>query len=169
MAKLNKNSAKEVESAASGFDPLPDGAYHFILKDVDPSREGKAGPYWSWEFECVETGVVEVAVRDANGQETGKTKEMALKGRRQWNNTSLSQAWSLKQTFDAFGVPADTDTDELLGTKPVKLVISQRVIQEGNRKGELTNNVDRVMPPDEDFLAGFQKRIQDEKEMAEIF
>jgi hypothetical protein len=128
MAKLNKKTADAVEKAESGFKPMDEGIYHFILKDVDATREGKKGPYWSWEFECIEE---------------------PYKGRRQWNNTSLSQEWSFKQTFEAFGTTPDTDTDDLIG-KPVRLVLSIRTIQEGTRKGELTNQVDRVRPADEE-------------------
>lgn len=149
MAKLNKTMQKEVDNASSGFEPMPDGVYHFILKDVDATREGPKGPYWSWEFECIEE---------------------PYKGRRQWNNTSLAQAWSLKQTFDAFGVPVDTDTDELIG-KPVRLVLSTRVIQEGNRKGEPTNQVDRVRPADEDSEAvkEFVEAAESKARVDEIF
>lgn len=130
MAKLNKGKAKEAAEATSGFEPVEDGVYHARLKEVDPTREGPKGPYWSWEFEIVEPGP-------------------AFK-RKQWNNTSLGQAWSLKQTFDAFGVPTDTDTDEVVG-KVVRIVLSTRTIQSGPREGELTNQVDRVIAADPDF------------------
>lgn len=49
MAKLNEETAKEVEETEGGdFEPLPEGAYHVRLRDVDATREGPAGPYWSW-------------------------------------------------------------------------------------------------------------------------
>jgi hypothetical protein len=62
-------------------------------------------------------------------------------------NTSLSDAadWKMKEMFEAFGVPADTDTDELLG-KEIWLAVSQRVIEKGARMGETGNNVERAMP-----------------------
>lgn len=132
MAQLNKALAKQTEEAESGsFEPMPDGVYHARLRDVDTDRSGQAGPYWSWEYEVVEEGFL---------------------NRRQWNNTSLSEKalWKLKETFEAFGVPADTDTDDLLG-KVVKLTISTRTIQQGARKGESANQVDRVSPADEGF------------------
>ena len=147
MAKLNKSTAGEVAKAATGFEPIEDGVYHAILKDVDATRNGPKGPYWSWEFEIV----------DENA-----------KGRKQWNNTSLSQAWAFKQTFDAFGVPPDTDTDEIIG-KLCKIVVSTRTIQDGPRKGETTNQVDRVQAPDEDRLKEYEKDRKSQADMAEIF
>lgn len=134
MAKLNKTMAKKVDSEKSVFDPLPEGVYHCRLRDVDASREGPAGPYWSWEYEVV-------------------APEEYI-DRRLWNNTTLAEGarFGLKQTFDAFGVPTDTDTDELLG-KIVRLSVSTRTIQKGARAGELGNNVEKVMPPEEGFEA----------------
>lgn len=132
MAKLNKTMAKKVDDADdSGFEPLEEGVYHFRLRDVDPTKEGPKGPYWVWEFECVEEPYI---------------------NRRLWNNTSLSEAAMpiFKRTFKAFDVPVDTDTDELLG-RLVRLVVSQRTIPEGPRQGEVTNQVNRVLPPDPDF------------------
>lgn len=131
MAKLNKETAESVGEAQDGFAPVENGTYHFRLKEVDSSRSGPKGPYWSWEFEGLEG---------------------AASGRKMWNNTSLSanSQFALKQTFDAFGVPYDTDTDDLLG-QVVQLTISTRTIQAGARKGELANQVDRVSPKDPEF------------------
>jgi hypothetical protein len=54
----------------------------------------------------------------------------------------------MKKTFDAFGVSADTNTDELCGCI-VTLSIGNRVRQDTK---ELQNNVKDVLPfdPDED-------------------
>lgn len=148
MAKLNEEIAKRVEeSEDSGFEPIPDGVYHAKLMDVDTTREGPKGPYWSWEFEIIDE---------------------EFKGRKQWNNTSLSPKadFKMKETFAAFGVPVDTDTDDLLG-KIVKLVVSQRVIQSGTRQGEVGNQIDRLKPADEDVLAA--QDAEAEKKAAEIF
>jgi hypothetical protein len=133
MAKLNKKTATMVDKAESGsFEPLEAGAYHVRLVDVDADREGPKGPYWSWEFDVVEEG--------------GRGKL--------WQNTSLSEAaaFKMKETFDAFGVPADTDTDDLCG-KVVKAIVSVRTIQQGARQGELANQIDRLVPADDDFEA----------------
>jgi hypothetical protein len=116
MAKLNKENAKKVDAASSGFDPIPGGVYHARLVNVDSSKAGAAGPYWSWEYKI------------AGGE---------YDGRRLWNNTTLAEGkqFGLKQTFEAFGVPTTTDTDDLCG-KLVKLQVGVRVIQQGPRQGE---------------------------------
>lgn len=135
MAKLNKATAGKVKKATGGdFEPLPEAAYHVRLKDVDADREGPKGPYWSWEFDVVEPG--------------------DYTNRKLWHNTSLSDEalFSFNNTFEAFGVEPDTDTDELCG-QVVKAVVSIRTIEKGPRKGELANSVDRLQPKDEDFEA----------------
>lgn len=134
MPKLNKKTAEKVaEAESSDFEPLPAGAYHCRLVDVDGSREGPSGPYWSWEFD----------VLDEEHQ-----------NRKLWNNTSLSEAahWKLAEAFAAFGVGTDTDTDELLG-QVCKAIVTVRTIQAGARKGQLANQVDKLVEADEDFEA----------------
>jgi hypothetical protein len=137
MPKLDSSTAGEVnETSASSFEPLEAGVYYLRLRDVDGSREGPSGPYWSWEFDVVQS-----------------TTDSAPSGRL-WNNTSLSEAarFKLKETFDAFGVPADTDTDDLVG-QCVKAVVSIRTIQSGARKGEPANQIDRLVKPEDDWEA----------------
>lgn len=133
MAKLNKKMQDRVEKAEDngGFAPLEAGVYHLRLRDVDTTKAGDKGPYWQWEYNVMAPG---------------------LTNRRLWNVTSLSEAsdFAMKQTFAAFGVPLDTDTDDLIG-KIVKARVSVRTIQKGTRKGELGNQVDRLEPADEDF------------------
>lgn len=147
MAKLNKQMAKQVEEAEDGFALMEDGIYHFRLRDVDPTQEGPKGPYWVWEYECVEPPYV---------------------NRRQWNNTSLSEASRgiFKATFKAFGVPVDTDTDEMIGSI-VRLVIGHRTIQSGNREGEAANQVERVLPKSEDFE--LPEELKEKEDKVEIF
>lgn len=162
MAKLTPDLQEGVKNAqSSGFDPLPDGAYHLRLRDVDTTKSGEKGPYWSWEFEIIDD--FEWTPEDA------KTPQNA-KGRRLWNNTSLSEKafFKMKETFDAFGVDVDTDTDELIG-KVVKGQVSQRTIQQGARKGELANQIDRLKPADQEVVAAVAKKAQGAKEAAEIF
>lgn len=134
MAKLNKELAKRVDGAeSSGFEPVPATVYHLRLLNVDPEHVGPAGPYWSWEFEIV-------------GSEDHD-------GRKLWNNTSLSEAadFKMKESFEAFGVTTDTDTDDLLGSI-CKAKVSIRTIQSGDRKGELSNQIDRLMLKDDEFV-----------------
>lgn len=132
MPKLNKDTAAKVdetEGAAGGFEPLEPGIYVAQLRDVEV-KEGKTSgqPYWNWTYEIPE-----------DAEKYG--------GRRLWNTTSLSEKAFpfLKATFDAFGVPADTDTDDLIGRK-VRLNVTKRTIQQGDRKGEMTNQVESVLP-----------------------
>lgn len=135
MAKMDKKHQKQTGDASSGFEPIEAGSYHLRLNQVDADRPpGAAGPYWSWEFDVVEPG-------DAHG-------------RKLWNNTSLSPqaAFKMKETFDAFRVPYDTDTDDLCG-QIVKGIVSVTTIQSGARKGELSNQIDRLVPKDDDFEA----------------
>lgn len=131
MPQLPKTKAKEVGNAEStAFEALPAGPYVAALKDCKVApKEGPSGPYWIWEFEV------------------GQPEEYAK--RRLWVNTSLSEAadWKLKEVFDAFGADYDTDTDELIN-QVVLLQVSQRIIEQGSRKGDLGNNVDRVLPYD---------------------
>lgn len=151
MAKLNDQLQKQAEEAGGGnFDPIPDGVYHVKLRDVDTTKEGPAGPYWSWEFEVV----------DSVGND----------GRRLWNNTSLSEkaAFKMKETFDAFGTTLDTDTDDLIG-KVVKAVVSQRTIQSGNRKGEIANQIDRLKLADPEVAEAVAKAAESARAAEEIF
>lgn len=132
MAKLNAKLQKQTEAAESGsFDPLPDGVYHLRLVSVDTTRSGPKGPYWSWEFDVLDEG---------------------FRSRKLWNNTSLAEnaAFKMKETFEAFGAPLDTDTDDLCGMV-CKGVVSQRVIQQGTRQGEIGNNINRLSLKDDDF------------------
>lgn len=128
MPKLNKSLATATnEAETTGFEPIPEGVYEVALRDVE-IKEGQKAPYWLWTFEV-----------PASAEE--------FSGRRLWLNTSLSEnaLWKLKETFDAFGETPDTDTDEMLG-KRVRAVVIQRVIQSGARSGEITNQIDKLLP-----------------------
>jgi len=131
MPKLSKKTAKEVASNESNFEPLV-GTFHFRLRECD-ARESKSSdyPYWAWEYECVEDEYF---------------------NRRVWNNTSLSPAaqFKLKETFDAFGVDTDTDTDELIG-QIVRITCSAGTINAGEKKGQPTTVIQKVSPADPDF------------------
>lgn len=128
MPKMNKSAAAAVAKVKS--EPVAPGWYVVRLEDVE-EREGPKGPYWSWRF---------AIVTDVDGGEDEQ-------GRAIYNNTTLKKGaqFGLKQTFDAFGVSADTDTDELIGNC-VRVLVSHRVIPEGERKGDKAANVARVAP-----------------------
>lgn len=145
MPKLPKNIADQVdEQEAGGFDPLEPGKYEARLREVSVSDDpGPSGAhYWNWEYEVLDE---------------------PYKGRRLWNTTSLSEKafFKFKESFDAFGVSPDTDTDELCG-KTVKLAVSKRVISSGSRKGEMGNNVDAVLPADAGGSGGDAAEDDDE-------
>lgn len=137
MPQLSKTQAKRVGAAEGGaFEVLPEGPYVCQLKDVRVApKEGPAGPYWVWEFEV------------------GQPEEHAK--RKLWVNTSLSENadWKMKEMFDAFGAETDTDTDDLIG-QVATLIVSQRIIEQGPRKGQTGNNVDQVLKWDEDYHEG---------------
>lgn len=126
MPKLTSDTAKKVEEAeALDFEALPEDIYTAVLADVE-NKEGKNGPYWKWTFKITTDG---------------------YDGRQQWTNTSLSEKalWKLQEMFEAFGVPADTNTDDLIG-QGVKLMVVQELIGEGKRKGQMGNSIDKVLP-----------------------
>lgn len=139
MPKLNQEVAQAVETAEDGFKPVPEGVYILRLMEDVEVKEGAKGPYWRWTFEIPE-------------EHEGEKLEFA--GRRFWTNTSLSSAayFKLKETFGAFGVPTDTDTEDLVGQK-VKAVVTQRVIQGGQRSGEIGNEIDKLLPLSHDESA----------------
>lgn len=139
MPKLDDKKAAAVDKAEDGFKPVPEGTYVIqLMEDVDV-KEGDKGTYWRWTFEIP---------KEHDGE------ELEFGGRRFWTNTSLSDAayFKLKETFAAFGVPTNTDTAELVGRK-VKAVITQRVIQGGQRKGEIGNEISKLLPLSHDETA----------------
>lgn len=140
MPKLDDKKAAAVDKAEDGFKPVPEGTYIVqLMEDVDV-KEGDKGTYWRWTFEVPKTALVE-----KDGEQVEEELEYA--GRRFWTNTSLSDAayFKLKETFSAFGKPTNTDTAELVGLR-VKAVITQRVIQGGQRKGEIGNEISKLLP-----------------------
>ena len=128
MPKLNKNLAKQADEAeVQDFSPLPEDTYRAKLLEVEQKEGRQSGkPYWNWTFEVTE------------GDHTG---------RRLWVITSLSEKalFKLKEVFQAFGYTTDSDTDEMIGEE-VRLVVSQMVIEQGKRAGQIGNQVDQVLP-----------------------
>jgi hypothetical protein len=129
MPKLNQKTAKAAEGAAEdgGPGPMPEGRYICRLLEVnakDASAPDKA-PYWSWQYAVNEEG--------------------DFFDRKLWDNTSLSEAaqWRLGAVFAAFEVPADTDTDELIG-REVAIIVGQETAQRGKMLGKLVNVVNRI-------------------------
>ena len=135
MPKLNAKTAKAVEKTEGGtFAPVDPGIYHIRLRDVT-AKPGPKGVYWAWEFESVEP--------DVRG--------------RFWTNTSLSDKahFKLKEAFEAFGVPTDTDTDELLG-KVCRAQVTITTIQAASTTVPASAVNALAMTPDEFDLAIYE-------------
>lgn len=127
MPRLKDDVAAKVEAAEDGFKPLDPGIYVVQLKEDVEIKEGAKGTYWKWTLE-IPAG------------EPGA-------GRRLWTNTSLSEAafFKLKEMFAAFGVPVNTDTEELVGRK-IRVQVKHATINQGSRKGELSNEIEKCLP-----------------------
>lgn len=126
MPKLNKTKAKSVNNQeAQEYAALPVGKVLAKLVEVKV-KEGPKGEYWAWEFDVT------------NPSEFAKRKI--------WTNTSLAEnaEWKLNEMFSAFGVPPDTDTDELVG-EVICAYLTQYVIPTGKNKDKIGNQVDSVM------------------------
>lgn len=136
MPKLGKDLAEKVENAEDGFKPIEEGVYILQLTEDVEVKTGAKGPYWRWVFEI---------------PEKHEDQELAHAGRKFFLNTSLSEAafFKLKELFGAFGVPTDSETEDLVGRR-IKGHITVRTIQAGDRKGELTNDVSKTFPLDHD-------------------
>jgi hypothetical protein len=128
MPKLTKQYAQQADEAAGEWKdssaPLEPGWYLCRLLSVE-AKEGKAAAYWSWKYEVVDGG------------------------RWVWDNTSLSEKaiGRLGKVFEAFEVPADTDTDELIG-RLVNIELDLYTIPAGQRQGQMTNGVKSLAPGD---------------------
>ena len=133
MAKLTKQLANQAEAQKDevpDFSPVPPGVYLCKLREVDTSRSGPAGPYWTWEFETV----------GANDEPEGK---------RFWDNTSLSEKaiGRVGKMFEAFGLDATHDTDESIGHL-VAVEVKIGTIKSGDNAGNKRNEVTGVFPPE---------------------
>ena len=129
MAKLPAGKAQEAKEKGENWEfgqVVPPGVYLCRLDSVDATKSGQAGPYWEWTCECV-----------GAGQEP--------KGKKFWDNTSLSEKaiGRLGKVFEAFGVPTDTDTDDLIGK-----LVALEVTQGTNRDGKPKNDVYAWHPAD---------------------
>lgn len=134
MPKLTKKQAKAVDNSDSEFPLLDAGLYWLVLNKV-VEKKGQQAPYWEWEFSIV----------------TNEDGEDLQSAGRIWENTSLSEKaqWRLKSMFDAFGVPTDTDTEDLIG-HGIWANIGQEIQQEGARKGQMVNTFLSAIPAAED-------------------
>lgn len=130
MPKLNAAVAQQAaENKSDDFEALPPGVYRVRLREVEAAQSQNNNPMWKVTLDVVDD---------------------EFKNRRLWTNVTLTEKAMFKvaEFFAAFGVPTDTDTDDMLGSE-CKASVSQRIIPTGNRAGEMGNNVDRLLPLDE--------------------
>lgn len=143
MPKLTKQHASKASEAAGDWRDvgglLEPGWYLCRLLSVTQETGKQSGqPYWSWKYE-----------------EGGS-------GAWLWDNTSLSEKaiGRLGKVFEAYEVPADTDTDDLIGSL-VNVEVGVYTIPQGARSGQLANNIRSLAPghthPD------FESYAQDDK------
>ena len=144
MPKLPSEVRKRVKKAeAGGFAPIPTGIYEADITSIT-TAQGAAGPYWKIEFTIT----------------SGK-----FKGRKQWLNCSFSEGseFRLKELLEATGSDENTDSDDIEGSS-VKLAVSEGKISSGPRKGEPSNDVDRVFAGDADTDEEEEDEDEDEPE-----
>lgn len=129
MPKLSPENAKKVGEAEGGtsFEVMPEGKYRARLIDVESTKSSKGSPMWVWKFE----------VEFPNEHS----------GRWLWERTAIQEntMWKLNQVFGAFGVPADTDTDDMIG-RSVDLMVAQKVAEKGKMAGKLVNEISEFLP-----------------------
>lgn len=139
MPKLTRDFAKLATETAEttsdeGFEKLELPGFYLLRLLNDPETgEGPAGPLWKWKFATVhEDGTDGVWV---------------------FNTTSLSQKaiGRLGKVFAAFGVPADTDTESLVG----KMVSAQLVEGDPDKNGKRWPGIKSFHPAsDHEFYKG---------------
>lgn len=134
MPKLSGSQRKQVDSAElNSFEPLEEGLYVVKLAKDPEVKPGPAAPYWACEF----------AVVGPNS-----------KNRKLWNNQSTSEkaAGLMKAFFAAFGVPIDTDTEDIVG-ETCRVLVTTEIQQQGAGKGTPRSVIKRFLVKDADAEA----------------
>lgn len=108
MPQLNTELSTKVETAVNPNGLIDEGVYLVRLDGPVEAKPSQASgnTTWAWPF-IIEPG-------------------QPFAGRKVTHRTTLTDNmfWKLKETFDAFGVPTSTDTDELTGkVVRVKLIV----------------------------------------------
>lgn len=144
MPKLSPDFVKKADTADTegrNFDPIPEGPYTLRLTEVEATTSKTTQkPMWVWKWEVAE----------------GEHEGYSL-----FDRTVIQEnmMWKIAQIFAAFGVPNDTHTDNLIGQgRSVVATVKQEVIQSGNRKGQLSNSVDRYLPSETPAPSGEAKK-----------
>lgn len=122
MAQLGADVASRVDNAVDPTGLIDEGIYLATLSGKVKVWDGTTLS-WSWPFTIDAT--------DAEGN------PQPFAGRKIDHKTWLSEAadYRLRKTFEAFGVPASTDTDELEGQK-----VRIRIIVKDKWGGELDDD-----------------------------
>lgn len=131
MPQLNSDIASAVDTAVNPTGLIDEGIYLARLDGAVEAKAGEKTTTWFWPFTL--------------------EADQPFAGRKIKHLTWLSEAsyWRLKNTFDAFGVPTSTDTDELEGRK-VRLHIVQKEDYRGELDDEglvkLVNDIKEILP-----------------------
>lgn len=132
MAEADDNKPDSDEE----FEALPDGYYRAAVESIKLSP--KAGPsgYKMWI----------VVWRILAPKKWAK--------RTQWDRISLSPkaAFKMRELYDALGYEYDSDSDELVGEQAI-LELSKSEIESGPKKGQMGNDVERVLSVDDEEFA----------------
>lgn len=139
MPKMNKDAAKRTAEAENTGGVMEPGIYIMRLAEV-VVKPGEKGPYWKCTFKVPE--------------DTAEEHAKKYKNWNQWLNISEGESsdWKRKEFFEAFGVPTNTDTDELIG-RYVRVTVDASTIQSGPRTGEASSKVSTLLPLDTDGVA----------------
>lgn len=160
MPKLDSKTAAAVESSEAvhggDFEPLLPGRYLARLSNVEVrDQKNKHGALqWNAEFEeihSLETGERQIGRQWLNLTLPSSAKPPAsyANGPEKWEKYQNLLRGRLAAFFEAFGYTSDSDTDEMLGEWAV-IKVSQRTIETGPKQGQITNQVDDVLPVPED-------------------
>lgn len=128
----------KVKYKTSSFEPVPAGEYDMIIQDIDV-RTGKdsGNPYFHVEFRISDT-------------------DPALDNKVIWENISPAAEWRVTQLVEAvYGKFDNLEEDDeiefnifdLFGAR-VRARVGLEEIEQGARKGEMTNNISRFLPAD---------------------
>lgn len=159
MAKLaakDRKKAEKAQAVTGEFKPLPAGKYVAELLEVETKVSGNGNAYWNAQFNEIHNMQgekqpgrqfyrlmlpIDKMPADYKAETTLSDAEKAEK----WEVYQSLTAGRIKAFFEAFGYSLDSDTDEMIGDRCI-LQIGIRTIQQGERAGQLTNEVNAVLP-----------------------
>lgn len=134
MPQLPQERVEAVDATEStGGGLMEENTYVMELLSVEDTKDGKPlasdkGPFWVWTWQ----------IPDEEGNRYRKW--------RQWDRTWLHVDFQMNRPFNALGVSASTNTDELIGQR-ANVVVGKRIRQD---TGETVNYVKAILPLDGD-------------------